>query len=229
MTTHSNILAWRTPQKEEPGGLMSMESQSWTRLSNLTTPSWTYKWPTSCLSAPANLVPMCPWTQPCIYRLCMSARHEVLLKCKHLTSTFGRKKKKTNSCQANRVGDSGGHAPRAVFRQERDHGGAEGYWKTWSQLCSGHKKLLGNLLFWTIFTLYYGGLHVQTERTLQSMPKKMIWHQSPYTFWLRRINIYIITLIAISVWLDKITCPHIKLCELLSLYSFTKVKIRLKS
>ena len=59
----------------------------------------------------------------------MSARHAVLLKCKHLTSTFGRKKQKTkkNSCQANRVGDSGGHAPCAVFRQERDHGGAEGY------------------------------------------------------------------------------------------------------
>ena len=36
-------------------------------------------------------------------------------------------KKKKNSCQANRVGDSGGHAPCAVFRQERDHGGAEGY------------------------------------------------------------------------------------------------------
>ena len=27
MTTHSNILAWRTPQTEEPGGLQSMESQ----------------------------------------------------------------------------------------------------------------------------------------------------------------------------------------------------------
>ena len=27
MTTHSNILAWRTPQTEKPGGLLSMESQ----------------------------------------------------------------------------------------------------------------------------------------------------------------------------------------------------------
>ena len=27
MTTHSNILAWRTPWTEEPGGLLSMESQ----------------------------------------------------------------------------------------------------------------------------------------------------------------------------------------------------------
>ena len=26
-TTHSNILAWRIPQTEEPGGLQSMESQ----------------------------------------------------------------------------------------------------------------------------------------------------------------------------------------------------------
>ena len=27
MTTHSSILAWRTPRTEEPGGLQSMESQ----------------------------------------------------------------------------------------------------------------------------------------------------------------------------------------------------------
>ena len=27
MATHSSILAWRTPQTEEPGGLQSMESQ----------------------------------------------------------------------------------------------------------------------------------------------------------------------------------------------------------
>ena len=27
MTTHSSILAWRTPQAEEPGGLQSMASQ----------------------------------------------------------------------------------------------------------------------------------------------------------------------------------------------------------
>ena len=27
MTTHSNILAWRIPGTEEPGGLHSMESQ----------------------------------------------------------------------------------------------------------------------------------------------------------------------------------------------------------
>ena len=33
MTTHSSILAWRIPWTEEPGGLQSMESQSWTRLS----------------------------------------------------------------------------------------------------------------------------------------------------------------------------------------------------
>ena len=34
MAIHSSILAWRIPQTEEPGGLSSMESQSWTRLSN---------------------------------------------------------------------------------------------------------------------------------------------------------------------------------------------------
>ena len=27
MATHSNILSWRTPQTEEPGGLQSMESR----------------------------------------------------------------------------------------------------------------------------------------------------------------------------------------------------------
>ena len=32
--THSSIVAWRIPQTEEPGGLQSMGSQSWTRLSD---------------------------------------------------------------------------------------------------------------------------------------------------------------------------------------------------
>ena len=32
MATHSSILAWRIPWTEEPGGLQSMELQSWTRL-----------------------------------------------------------------------------------------------------------------------------------------------------------------------------------------------------
>ena len=30
MATHFSILAWRIPWTEEPGGLQSMESQSWT-------------------------------------------------------------------------------------------------------------------------------------------------------------------------------------------------------
>ena len=30
--THSSILAWRTPWTEEPGGLQSIGSKSWTRL-----------------------------------------------------------------------------------------------------------------------------------------------------------------------------------------------------
>ena len=34
MTTHSSILAWRISWTEEPGGLLSMGSQSWTRLSD---------------------------------------------------------------------------------------------------------------------------------------------------------------------------------------------------
>ena len=36
MATHSSILTWKTPWMEKPGGLQSMESQSQTRLSDLT-------------------------------------------------------------------------------------------------------------------------------------------------------------------------------------------------
>jgi len=35
MATHFCILAWEIPWREEPGGLQSVGSQSWTRLSNL--------------------------------------------------------------------------------------------------------------------------------------------------------------------------------------------------
>ena len=34
MATHSSMVAWRIPRTEEPGGLQSMGSQSWTRLSD---------------------------------------------------------------------------------------------------------------------------------------------------------------------------------------------------
>ena len=34
MATHSIILAWKIPWTEEPGGLKSMGSQSWTQLSD---------------------------------------------------------------------------------------------------------------------------------------------------------------------------------------------------
>ena len=34
MATHSSILAWTIPRTEEPGGLQSIGSQSWTRLSD---------------------------------------------------------------------------------------------------------------------------------------------------------------------------------------------------
>ena len=37
MATHSSILAWRIPWTEEPGGLLFMGLQSWTRLSS---PKW---------------------------------------------------------------------------------------------------------------------------------------------------------------------------------------------
>ena len=35
MATYSSVLAWRIPGTEEPGGLPSMGSQSWTRLKRL--------------------------------------------------------------------------------------------------------------------------------------------------------------------------------------------------
>ena len=36
MATHFSILAWRIPWTEEPGGLQSMGSQSWTQLGDFT-------------------------------------------------------------------------------------------------------------------------------------------------------------------------------------------------
>ena len=39
MATHSNILAWRIPETEEPSGLPSMGSQSWKRRKRLSTTS----------------------------------------------------------------------------------------------------------------------------------------------------------------------------------------------
>ena len=36
MALHSSTLAWKIPWTEEPGGLQSLGSQSWTRLSNFT-------------------------------------------------------------------------------------------------------------------------------------------------------------------------------------------------
>ena len=37
MATHSRILAWKIPWTEEPCGLQSMGSQSWTQLKHLST------------------------------------------------------------------------------------------------------------------------------------------------------------------------------------------------
>ena len=39
MATHSSILAWRIPGMGKPGGLLSMGSQSWTRLKRLSSSS----------------------------------------------------------------------------------------------------------------------------------------------------------------------------------------------
>ena len=42
--THSSILAWRIPWTEEPGGLQSTGSQSWTQLSRLNTHMHFFHW-----------------------------------------------------------------------------------------------------------------------------------------------------------------------------------------
>ena len=39
MATHSSVLAWRIPGTEEPGGLLSMGSQSRTQLTRLSSSS----------------------------------------------------------------------------------------------------------------------------------------------------------------------------------------------
>ena len=39
MATHSSVLAWRIPGTEEPVGLLSVGSQSWTRLTQLSSSS----------------------------------------------------------------------------------------------------------------------------------------------------------------------------------------------
>ena len=39
MATHSSMLAWRIPWTEEPGGLPSMGSQSWSQLKRLSSSS----------------------------------------------------------------------------------------------------------------------------------------------------------------------------------------------
>ena len=48
MAPHSSTLAWKTPWTEEPGGLQSMASLSWTRLSDslslFTFMHWRRKW-----------------------------------------------------------------------------------------------------------------------------------------------------------------------------------------
>ena len=42
MAIHSSTLAWEIPRTEEPGGLQTMGSQSWTRLSNTHTHTHTH-------------------------------------------------------------------------------------------------------------------------------------------------------------------------------------------
>ena len=43
IATHSNILAWRIPRTEEPGGLQSIASQkSWTQLNQLSMQTYIY-------------------------------------------------------------------------------------------------------------------------------------------------------------------------------------------
>ena len=66
MATHSNILAWKIPWTEDPGGQQSMAAKSWTRLSMYThthteaqcralhTTSTQYMWNRGCLTVQAS-------------------------------------------------------------------------------------------------------------------------------------------------------------------------------
>ena len=60
MATHSNILAWKIPWTEEPGGLQSMGLQSWTQLSN-----WLFANGTMQLCYPVSLPPVSESLQKC--------------------------------------------------------------------------------------------------------------------------------------------------------------------
>ena len=57
--THSSILAWRILCSEEPSRLLSMESQSWTWLSNLA-PMHAYILYVYCACVHAKLLQSCP-------------------------------------------------------------------------------------------------------------------------------------------------------------------------
>ena len=65
MATHSSILAWRIPWTEEPGGLQSMMSKTWTRLSNSPTTTILFVCPlTVSQVSKCAWRPIRKWSQP---------------------------------------------------------------------------------------------------------------------------------------------------------------------
>ena len=58
MATHSGILTWRIPWTEEPGGLQSVGSQSWTQLKAMAPHSRTFAWKIPWTEKPGRLQSM---------------------------------------------------------------------------------------------------------------------------------------------------------------------------
>ena len=67
MAPHSSTLAWKISWTEEPGGLQSMGSLSWTGLSDFTFTHWRRKWQPTPVFLPGesqgwgSLVGCCLW------------------------------------------------------------------------------------------------------------------------------------------------------------------------
>ena len=69
MATHSSVLAWRIPGTGEPGGLMSLGSQSRTQLKRLSSSSsipflypQQYEWPSFSITVPAFAIVTIPFS-----------------------------------------------------------------------------------------------------------------------------------------------------------------------
>ena len=67
MATHPSTLAWRISWTEEPGGLQSMGSQSWTRLKQLSRHAYSHGDVFSFLQDNSKLKKGVPRAHPALY------------------------------------------------------------------------------------------------------------------------------------------------------------------